>query len=414
MTTNDGERRYTVLENVHILDPVEGAVSGPTDIAVEEGLIVAVERSGPSRGERRIDLHGLLVMPGLVDCHVHVTACSTDPSKDAVMSPSYVAAWAARSMRDMLMRGFTTVRDIGGADFGLAEAQREGLIVGPRILFGGPTLSQTGGHGDDRGPGAYTREESLRFPAQSVICDGEPEVRRAARHLLRTGADHVKMMLSGGVVSPTDRVTSSQFSVGEIVAVVEEACAVDRYVVGHAYSAHSINRALESGVRSIEHGNRLDDSSIELFLKNEAFLGPTLATYRALSEEGDAWGLSRVYADKVGDELERGMAALERADKAGVQITFGTDLLGGMQRRQCDEFAVRGEVQSPLALVRSATTTAAKLLRLENEIGELRPGYAADMIGLGSNPLASSSVLANPAANLRFVMHAGEVVFQTD
>jgi imidazolonepropionase-like amidohydrolase len=243
-----------------------------------------------------------------------------------------------------------------------------------------------------------------------VVCDGEVEVRRAARDVLRTGADHIKIMLSGGVASPTDRVDSSQFSASEIRTVVEEAESAGRYVMGHAYPARAINRGLEAGVRSVEHGNLLDDTSIELFVRMKAFLVPTLITYRALAEEGERWGLPAKSAAKVKDLLEFGLEALRRADAGGVQVAFGTDLLGGMQRLQSEEFALRGKVQAPLTVIRSATVVGAKLLGLEEVIGEIKPGFAADLIAVTENPLDHLETLADPENRVRLVMRAGEVV----
>jgi len=169
------------------------------------------------------------------------------------------------------------------------------------------------------------------------VCDGVAEVRRAAREELRRGAFHIKIMLSGGVASPTDRVDSTQFSVEEIRAAVEEATAANRYVMGHAYTSRAINRGLECGVRSIEHGNLMDESSIPLFLSHQAFYVPTLVTYSALAEDGRAAGLPEDSYRKVFDVLDAGLRALELADRAGVQIAFGTDLLGPMHAHQSRE-----------------------------------------------------------------------------
>ncbi len=413
LTSSRTASQLTILANAQVLDPVNGEISDPEDIVVDDDRIAAVESSPSKASGTRIDMRGLVVMPGLVDCHVHVSAFSADDSAVPEASPSYVAAWAAWSLKQMLVRGFTTVRDTAGADFGLAQALAEGLILGPRLLFGGPALSQTGGHADVRGPGRRVLDSGMKFPAQAIICDGETEVRRAVRQVVRTGAHHVKMMLSGGVTSPADRVRSTQFSDAEIRAGVDEARAAGRYVLGHAYSADAVNRGLVAGVRSIEHGNLLDDLSIEFLLRNRAYLVPTLVTYRALAEEGSSWGLPPLARQKLNEVLDVGMYALERADKAGVQIAFGTDLLAGMQRRQSEEFAIRGEVQSPLAVIRGATITAAKLLCLEGEIGEVRAGYSADIIAVAGNPLNDLRILADPASNVRLVMRSGKIARNT-
>src|SRR5256714_5947622 len=189
----------------------------------------------------------------------------------AEWSPAYVTARSARVLAGMLRRGFTTLRDVGGADYGLAQAIEEGYLEGPRLLFAGSALSQTGGHGDFRSPGRQAHDLCHCSLARTVICDGVDEVRKAAREEIRRGASHLKLMLNGGVASPTDRIDSTQFSREEIRAAVEEAEAANLYVVGHAYTSRAINRGLECGVRSIEHGNLMDASSLPLFKERAAF-----------------------------------------------------------------------------------------------------------------------------------------------
>lgn len=410
MTSQTERSLPTHLDNACILDPVSGETSSPMTITVVDHRITEVMDADPTQAGDHIDLAGLVVLPGLIDCHVHVTAFSADEARILDASPSYVAVKATKSMHEMLMRGFTTVRDAAGADYGLADAVAEGLVLGPRLMFGGPGLTQTGGHADHRTAGQHGSPQGSRFPSHGIVCDGKSQVRRAARDLLRMGANHIKMMLSGGVASPTDRVESTQFTAGEIRTVVAEAEAAGRYVMGHAYPASAVNRGLEAGVRSIEHGNLLDDTSIELFVRMNAFLVPTLITYQALADEGEKWGLPTASTAKVQDLLERGLDALRRADHGGVQIAFGTDLLGGMQRLQSEEFALRGTVQSPLAVVQSATITGARLLGLDGVIGQIKPGFDADLIAVAGNPLDHIGLLADPAHNVKLVMRAGAVV----
>jgi imidazolonepropionase-like amidohydrolase len=309
----------------------------------------------------------------------------------------------------MLHRGFTTVRDPGGADFGLHEAQAEGVIDGPRLYFGGKALSQTGGHGDGRPRGRSVREEHQCCPDLSTVCDGVDEVRKAAREQLRTGAFHVKIMLSGGVASPTDRIDSTQFSHEEIRAIVEEAEAANRYVAGHAYTARAINRGLAAGVRSIEHGNLLDESSVELFLEHDAFLVPTLVTYQRMSVEGADHGLPPASIAKNPIVLDAGLRALETAHRAGVNICYGSDLLGGMRRNQLEEFTIRGAILPAADVIRSATVTAAKLLREEGRLGQIVPGALADLLVVEGDPLQDLAVITDPEANLKLIMQDGTI-----
>jgi imidazolonepropionase-like amidohydrolase len=320
-----------------------------------------------------------------------------------------VAAHAARTMSRMLDRGFTTVRDASGADYGLADAQAEGLFRGPRLLFCGRALSQTGGHGDSRTRGTQVKDDHACCAGLGRVADGVDAVRAAARDELRKGAHHIKVMASGGVASPTDRIDSTQYSAEELRAIVEEAEAANRYVAAHAYTARAVNRALELGVRSIEHGNLLDDRSIELFLERDAFLVPTLVTYWALKEEGREHGLPESSWRKVDDVLGAGLAALERAARGGVKLVYGTDLLGGMHRHQNHEFRLRAEVQSPLEVLRSATSTAAELLNLTGEIGTLAVGARADLLVVDGDPLTDIGVLAEPE-KFRHIVQGGAVV----
>ena len=241
------------------------------------------------------------------------------------------------------------------------------------------------------------------------LCDGVTEVRRACREEIRKGAHHIKLMVSGGVASPTDRIDSTQFSEDEIRAAVEEAEAANLYVMVHAYTARAINRALRCGVRSIEHGNLLDESSIELFLETGAFLVPTLSTYQALADEGIAGGLPEEVYDKIFQVLDAGKQALELAYNNHVKLAFGTDLLGDMHRRQLDEFKIRGEIIPPIDVLRSATCYAADLLQQTGKLGEIIPGAFADLLVLDDNPLENLNIMTEPQTNLRMIMKEGKI-----
>jgi imidazolonepropionase-like amidohydrolase len=402
-----------IIRNASVLDAAAGELVPDQVVTVEGGDIVEVVDSAGARtddGEARVvDAAGRVVMPGLIDCHVHVLASTANLAATAEQSPYYVAARAGHILRGMLDRGFTTVRDAAGADYGLADAVREGYLVGPRVLFGGKALSQTGGHGDDRSRGRDAHDDGYCVPTLSRIVDGVDAVRRAVRDEIRRGADHIKLMLSGGVASPTDRVDSTQFSTEEIRAAVEEATAANRYVLGHAYTARAVNRGLAAGVRSIEHGNLIDESSVRLFRQHDAFLVPTLATYSALAEEGPAAGLPPDSYRKVFDVLDAGLHALELAHRGGVKIAYGTDLLGDMHYRQLTEFALRAQVQPPADILRAATTTAGELLGLPGRIGVVAPGARADLLVVEGNPLEDVGVLTKPADTLRLIMHGGRV-----
>jgi imidazolonepropionase-like amidohydrolase len=397
-----------LLRNALLLDPAEGSyVEG--DLRCAAGRIVEIGTGLTAPDVPAEDVRGAVVIPGLIDAHVHVTALTADLGSLPALPPSYVAAHSARIMGQMLDRGFTTVRDASGADYGLADAQAEGLIRGPRLVFCGRALSQTGGHGDGRARGTHRHDDHPCCAGLGRIADGVDAVRAAARDELRKGAHHIKVMASGGVASPTDRIDSTQYALEELRAIVEEAEAANRYVAAHAYTARAVNRALEVGIRSIEHGNLLDDRSVELFREHDAFLVPTLVTYWALKEEGREFGLPESSWRKVDEVLGAGLAALERAARGGVRLVYGTDLLGGMHRHQKHEFRLRAEVQQPLDIIRSATSVAAELVNMPGEIGTLRPGAHADLLVLDGDPLTDIGVLVEPE-HLRHIVQGGAIV----
>lgn len=400
----------TLFTNAAVLDVAAGRLATGQSVLVDGERIASVgSQVAPPENARTVDLQGKTLMPGLIDCHVHVTAATADLAQIGDWSPMYLAGQAAAIMRDMLQRGFTTVRDAAGADFGLARAVAEGLMDGPRLIHGGHALSQTGGHGDARPMGRTALEPGYSYTAMSTICDGVAAVRQAVREEIKRGAAHIKLMLSGGVASPTDRVDSTQFSLDEIRAAVEEAEAANIYVLGHAYTARAIKRGLACGVRTIEHGNLMDESCPPMFLEHNAFYVPTLATYSALAARGREFGLPEHSYRKVFDVLDAGLRALAMAHQAGVQIAYGTDLLGGMHVDQLREFELRAQVQPAADILRSATLVGAKLVRMEGEIGVIAPGAFADLLVIDGNPLADISVLTRPDEHLRLVMKAGRV-----
>lgn len=400
-----------LLRGGAICDVEAQEVRSGQDVLVVHGRIAEIgEQVSAPDGAVEVDAGGCYLVPGLIDAHVHVTAGSADLSIQAEDSPYFVAAQTSANLRAMLSRGFTTVRDVGGADFGIARAVREGLWKGPKVHFGGKALSPTGGHADLRGPGRQGLDNHVCCAGIGVVCDGVDAVRRASRDQLRTGAHHIKIMLSGGVASPTDRIDSLQFSSDEILGIVEEASNANRYVTGHAYTAAAVNRGLELGVRCIEHGNLIDDSSVALFLERDAFLVPTLVTYEYLRSEGAQAGLPPESQEKVGVVLDAGMEALERAWRGGVKMAFGTDLLGSMQAHQSEEFRIRGQVQPAADILRSATVVAAELLGLQGEVGVIAEGATADVLMVAGNPMEDANILARPKQNVLAVIQDGQLV----
>jgi imidazolonepropionase-like amidohydrolase len=401
-------KKRIILNHAAVLDVVAGTLAADRRIIIRGGTIEAVEpvQVGSSllEGVAVVDVKGKTVMPGLCDAHVHVTAWTANLSEIVRASPFYTAAHAAIILNEMLMRGFTTVRDGGGADFGLAQAVRERHIAGPRILFCGRGLSQTGGHGDMRGCGEEVVEGVGTTGSMGQICDGIDAVRRACRNEIRKGADHIKLMLSGGVVSPTDRLANSQFSEDEIRAAVEEAEMSGLYVMAHSYTARAVNRAITFGVRSLEHCNLIDQSSVDLFVKHGAWMVPTLATYEVLGLEG---GYPETVIAKLAEVKDHGLHALEIASRGGVKLAYGTDLLGPMHRHQLREFAIRSAVQPVIEVIRSATCYAAELFREAGRTGIIAPGARADLLVVEGNPLKDLGCLQDPEHRLLAIMKDG-------
>jgi imidazolonepropionase-like amidohydrolase len=243
-----------------------------------------------------------------------------------------------------------------------------------------------------------------------AIADGVAEVRRAVREELRRGASQIKMMISGGIDSPHDRVTAAQYSAEEIAAGVAEATAGGTYVMAHAYTAESIRRGLAAGVRSIEHGNFLDSDGAAELAGRDAFLVPTLVVYDAMRRGETSRTDAPAPGVTFGDMLERGMRSLELAHAAGVKIVFGTDLMGGNHDMQSLEFRLRGEVVPPADVIRSATSTAAELLGRAGQLGTIRAGALADLLVLDASPLDDLAVLADPATHLQLVIKSGTIV----
>lgn len=401
-----------VFENAALLDLARGERRSGTSVLVAGDRILEVsEGSLRAPAARRIDVGGRTLMPGLIDAHVHAVLTTMDLAALEKKPVTLVANEARLVLEGMLARGFTTVRDAGGADWGLAQAVERGLIRGPRLFFSGRVLSQTGGHGD-----FSPREDAPRLCACGIrtsgfshVADGVDAVRKAAREELRRGAHQVKIMASGGVASPSDPIWNLQYSDEEMRAIVGEAQGWRTYAMAHAYTPEAISRAVRAGVRSIEHGNLIDAATARLMAEAGAYLVPTLVTYFKIEELGRALGFPAVSQRKVKDVLDAGLASLEIARDAGVAIGFGTDLLGETHDHQSQEFAIRAQVMTPLEILRSATLVNAKLLGREGELGVVAPGALADLLVVDGDPLADVRLLAEPAKHLALVMKGGVV-----
>ncbi|WP_226627040.1 metal-dependent hydrolase family protein [Alloyangia pacifica] len=401
-----------LIKNARIVDGTSPEPTDPMQIAIEDGRIREVGASVAFTAEDDLDLDGLTVMPGLIDCHVHTIASTANLGLNASLPSSLVAARAATLMKNMIMRGFTTVRDLGGADRGLQLAMEEGHFTAPRLVICGKALSQTGGHTDYRGP--YDNRD-VGWYAQALgtlgrICDGKPELLRAAREELKGGAQFLKVMADGGVSSPSDPVGYLVYSVDELTALVEVANGFGTYVAAHLYADEAIVRALDCGITCIEHGNLIGDETIKRVAREGAVVVPTNITYDLLARKGAEFGLPPESVAKVSDVREAGLERVVKLHEAGVTMGYGSDLLGGMQTEQSGEFPLRGRYIPADAVIRSATVDAAKVLRMEGEVGVIAPGAHADIIAVEGNPLENLDLLTGQGAHMPLIMQGGRAI----
>jgi imidazolonepropionase-like amidohydrolase len=388
-------------------DPFEGSVVTEGDKIAEVGPGAAAQRASA----RVVSLRGMTLLPGLIDAHVHAAAVEADiQDQHRRLFDSELAVLTARSLTEMLDRGFTAVRDAGGADAGFRRLIERGIIAGPRLLVSGRPLTQTGGHGDKRR--AMERADAAAEPrAQGMshaIADGPEEVRRAVREELRRGADQIKVMAGGGVMSPTDRLESLQYSLEELTAAVAAAAASKSYVLAHAYTAEAIEVCVAAGVRSIEHGNLLNERAAAAMAKAGTFLVPTLVTYEKLYEQGSQLGIPQANLGKLGRIIDAGLESLRIAEAAGVRIGSGSDLLGPMRRFQGQEIALQAQALGAAAAIIAATSTNAELLGIGDETGTIEAGKQADLIAVAGDALAEPGLLGEPEA-LRVVMRNGSM-----
>src|SRR5580698_999816 len=392
------------------LDPRQDELIGGIEVLVEDNLVREVsDRPLTASFAQRIDIGHRTLMPGLIDAHIHVVLTEVNLRLLADIPLTLLSAKGSVAMRAMLDRGFTTLRDTGGADWGIKAAVEQGLFVGPRLFIAGQPLSQTGGHGDFR---KRTQTQTICACCSGLswvsrVADGVPDVIKAARDELRKGADHIKIMVSGGVASQLDPLESLQYRVDEIEAAVDEATRWGTYVCAHAYSAKAIERAVTAGVRTIEHGNLIDTPTAQLMAERGAYLVPTLVAYDALKRRGPDYGLSSYSLEKNELVLHAGLRSLEIARDAGVKIGFGSDLLGQLQNDHCNEFTIRREAMPAQEAIRSATLVNAEIVRQQGKIGELIPGSFADLLVVDGDPYSDISVLCGDGRNMAAIMLNG-------
>lgn len=396
----------------NVLDAEAGVLKPGLDVLVQDERIVALGSGLPRSDDTKVfDISGKTIMPGLIDCHVHVVAETLDLWANMIAPASLAALRAARVMDAALQRGFTTLRDLGGADFGLVRAVGEGVIPGPRLVICGKGLTTTGGHSDlrnrtDDRPGLF----SDRVGSMGLIVDGVDNVRAACRTMIKEGANFIKVMANGGVSSPNDPIHSIQYSRDEIAAMVEEADNAGLYVAAHVYTDRSIARCVELGVHSLEHCNLIEPATARRAAEKGCIAVPTLVAYEALALEGEALGLGAAEFAKIDVVRSGGLRSLQIMRDAGLPMAFGSDLLGQLRKYHCMEFELLAQVLTPQEIIRSATVIGARLCRLEGQVGVVAEGAYADLLVVNGDPLSDIALLQDDGAHMPLIMANGRPV----
>src|SRR6202158_1776772 len=358
----------------HNADCAEGI-----SVLVEDGLIREVSAKPiAAPNAQAFDLNGRTLMPGLIDAHVHAYASDVVPQRVEAFGAPYRTAHAVRMLGHVLECGFTTVRDVGGGDYYLSKAISDRLIRAPRFFYSGKVLSMTGGHGDMRpleeSPQYHSMCSCGVFNTFCKVADGVDECIRATREELRQGAHCIKIMGSGGVVSPTDPIWMNQYREDEIRAIVRETTERRSYTAAHCHPASAVRRCVEYGVRSIEHGTLIDEETARFVAEKGAYIVPTMVIIFALVELDPKLGFPKQSEEKAEYAYKEAVSGMDKMRNAGVKVGFGTDLLGSPYVQECREFPIRSEVFTPLELLRQGTAVNARMMVQQGEVGLLGRG----------------------------------------
>jgi imidazolonepropionase-like amidohydrolase len=413
--------RY-LFTNVQVWDGLaDGLVSA--DVLVEGNMIVGVG-SGLSRsGATVVDGGGRTLMPGLMDAHVHLALVRRPGEIRNDYDWMYVGALAGVQAKEMLLRGFTTVRDIGGPTVGLHRAIEEGQLVGPRVLSSGPYITQTSGHGDFRNynephPGITGELSLMERQGWLIMADGPAEVTRGVREALRYGATQIKMMAGGGVSSPYDPLHTVQGGPEEFEAAVKAAEQWGTYVAVHAYTDTAVRQAVEAGVMCIDHGPFLTEDTMKLMAEKGVYLAPT-ARIALTSPEAVGLDPNSITAVKLRQVNEGAKNQLRWAKQYGVKVVFSTDQFGAPEifPEQSQEFLTLAEHFSPAEVLRIATSNVADLLKLSGELhpyqegslGVIEEGAYADLLLVEGDPTRDATLLADYESKIDLIMKDGVV-----
>lgn len=407
---NGGGADMILFRNRKLLDPRFDEVRGGYEVLVEGDKFREVSDKPIKAGDATVvDCSGRVLMPGPIDCHVHCMHTEVYVRRLEDIPLTLNTARAVVRVREMLDRGFTTVRDAGGTDWGFKAAIDQGYIAGPRLFIAGRSLGPTGGHNDNR---ARTASPPLCSRCNAMVhlreqVDGVDQMRRAVREQMRLGVDAIKIMISGGVASPNDPLDSLQFSVPEIQAAVEEAHAFGRYVSAHAYAPDAIERGVANGVRTIEHGNLIDDKTAKLMAEKGAYVVANIVAYVAMKERAAQFGMLPEMLEKNELVLEGGYRSFEICKRAGVKVAYGTDLLGALGEDQSRESSIRTTVVPPIEVIRSATLIGSEVVRRPGKLGVIEPDAWADLIVVDSDPLKNIGLLEGQGRHLSAIMKGG-------
>jgi imidazolonepropionase-like amidohydrolase len=401
-----------ILRDARIFDGASAELIDGGSVVIEGDLIREVA-PGTVRlnGARSIDCGGRFLMPGLIDAHFHAYSPSFDVAASNRMPPMLMAQHARLIVEGALLRGFTTVRDAGGGDYGLWAAIEQGLIRGPRFFYSGRAISQTGGHGDMRSADSIEPCNCGSSECITKIADGADAVRHAAREELRKGATQVKIFISGGIASPTDPIWMPQFSDAEIRAAVEEAERRRTYVMAHCHTDDGARRCAELGVRSIEHGTEITAQTAKLLAEKQVFVVPTLIVMDVLRRHAEQLSLPAAGHQKLRGVYERMAESIRICAENGVRLGLGADLLDTrFHPLQGWELGMRAEITPPLEVLRSATSINAEILQMQGRLGCIKPGAYADLLLVEGDPLRDLRLFREPERHLSLIMKAGEMV----